>query len=141
MFFWKKKAAEEAEEALNEVAEAVEEQAETKASMKEDDRQERSADAGADHENADHGDDVKLFPGFEDKPFKVGYTEWQDEDRGPEKGAPVLVMRWASDATWFPVPAAFNKAVMQVLTELEQDGSLTGLLKAYGYDVEGAERG
>ncbi len=133
MFFWKKKAAEEAEEALDEVAEAVEEQAETKAAMKDDDRQGRRTDG-------ESGDDVKLFPGFEDKPFKVGYMEWQGEDRGPEKGEPVLVMRWASDEKWFPVPAAFNKAFMQVLTELEQDGSLTGLLKAYGYDVEGAER-
>jgi hypothetical protein len=136
MFFWKKKAAEEAEEALDEVAEAVEEQAETKASMKDGEAQERRA--GGD--SGDNADDIKLFPGFEDKPFKVGYTQWQDEDRGPEKGAPVLVMRWASDEKWFPVPTAFNKAFMQVLTELEQDGSLTGLLKAYGYDVEGAER-
>ena len=145
MFFWKKKNdTEDFVETLsddNQLPEPNEQAAER--------RREKLSSFASKGESEERGkgemadassDEVKLFPGFADKGFDVGYAIWQGETEGagPEKGAPTLVMRWRGETNWFPVPPEFNKAFMQVINDIERDNGLSALLASYGYDVEGA---
>ncbi len=82
-------------------------------------------------------DNMRLFPGFEDQPFEIGYASCSAPSMGIVDNAPMLVMRWktnASEADWFPVPPMFNKVVLARIHEREQD--LDRLLLDYGYDAE-----
>lgn len=145
MFFWKKKRSEDAdtvEEVLTEMADAPKDAIEkveeaTKASMQAGEDAGEASDAQAADQDTDG---VKLFPGFEGKPFQVGYAQWSEEAHSIAAGTSVLVMRWSEEENWFPIPAAFNKAFMQVITEADQDDSLSGLLKAHGYDINPEKR-
>jgi len=78
---------------------------------------------------------VRLFPGFENQPFEIGYAGFKSSDYGIEEEAPMLLMRWkAGSAKWFPLPPMFNKAVLEQIHE--EDNDLDRLLIGYGYDAE-----
>ncbi|GGD16472.1 hypothetical protein [Aquisalinus flavus] len=78
---------------------------------------------------------VRLFPGFENQPFEIGYAGFKSADYGIGEEAPMLLMRWkAGSAKWFPLPPMFNKAVLEQIHE--EDNDLDRLLIGYGYDAE-----
>lgn len=78
---------------------------------------------------------VRLFPGFENQPFEIGYAGFKSADYGIEEETPMLLMRWkAGSAKWFPLPPMFNKAVLEQIHE--EDNDLDRLLIGYGYDAE-----
>ena len=89
------------------------------------------ATAGAEVEN------MRLFPGFEDQGFEIGYASFFAPKLGMNEKAPMLVMRWKSEdnsTEWFPVPPMFNKVMLARIHEREHD--LDRLLLDYGYDAE-----
>ncbi|WP_188544098.1 hypothetical protein [Aquisalinus luteolus] len=84
---------------------------------------------------ADETSMVRLFPGFENQPFEIGYAGFKSADYGIEEEAPMLLMRWkAGSAKWFPLPPMFNKAILEQIHE--EDNDLDRLLIGYGYDAE-----
>ena len=82
-------------------------------------------------------ENIRLFAGFEDQAFEIGYASYANPELGLTHVEPMLVMRWKAaegDAAWFPVPAVFNKVLLARIHEREDD--LDRLLLDYGYDAD-----
>lgn len=78
---------------------------------------------------------VRLFPGFQDEPYEVGYAAFQSSEHGIEEQQPMLLLRWKTgEAKWFPVPPVFNKAILEQIHE--EDNDLDRLLIGFGYDAD-----
>lgn len=73
-------------------------------------------------------DGVRLFSGFEQDDFEVGFRA--------ADGNPALVMRWKDGGEWFAVPALFNRGVLAAIDERDSAADLNRLLRNYGYDVD-----
>ncbi|MCI5048104.1 MAG: hypothetical protein MRY59_11420 [Aquisalinus sp.] len=92
-----------------------------------------SAEAGS----AAQIDNMRLFPGFEDQGFEVGYAVYTSSSYGLAEKAPMLLMRWKSEngeSDWFPIPPMFNKVLLARIHERDHD--LDRLLLDYGYDAD-----
>ncbi|WP_306251498.1 hypothetical protein [Parvularcula sp. IMCC14364] len=82
-------------------------------------------------------DNMRLFPGFEDQGFEVGYAVYNSQSYGLSEKAPMLLMRWKSEnaeSDWFPIPPMFNKVLLARIHERDHD--LDRLLLDYGYDAD-----
>ncbi|MCI5045447.1 MAG: hypothetical protein MRY72_12180 [Aquisalinus sp.] len=82
-------------------------------------------------------DNMRLFPGFEDQGFEVGYAVYTSSSYGLAEKAPMLLMRWKSEngeSDWFPIPPMFNKVLLARIHERDHD--LDRLLLDYGYDAD-----
>ncbi len=82
-------------------------------------------------------DNMRLFPGFEDQGFEIGYAAYSSKALGLNDKAPMLLVRWKtsdSNTDWFPIPPMFNKVLLTRIHERDHD--LDRLLLDYGYDAE-----
>ncbi len=82
-------------------------------------------------------ENMRLFPGFEDQPFEIGYAAYAEASFGLEEKTPMLLVRWKTEqgeTDWFPIPPMFNKVMLARIHERDHD--LDRLLLDYGYDAD-----